>query len=269
MLWIDTHCHLDADEFSADRAAVVDRATAAGVGLLVVPAVTAAGFAQTRDCVQRFPGCHPAYGIHPLYADSAPPDSIELLRAELQRAAHTRPAIALGEIGLDHYVPGLDRARQLELFTAQLAVAREFDLPVLLHVRHAVDAVILALRQARVCGGIAHAFNGSLQQARQLLDLGFKLGFGGAMCHPRATRLRRLASELPLAALVLETDAPDMAPAFSAVRRNEPALLPQIAQTLTEVRLLSAERIAAATTENAFSVLPGLRQARFIDPDQE
>lgn len=231
-MWIDTHCHLDAIEFAADRDAVVAEAQAAGVTTIVVPAVAADRFPAVRDCCRRYPGCVAAYGIHPMYTPEARAEDLQTLREWL---ACEQP-VAVGEIGLDFFVEGLDRERQRAFFTEQLKLAREFELPVLLHVRHAVDAVLHELRKVRVRGGIAHAFNGSRQQAEQLIDLGFKLGFGGAMTWPRATKLRELAKTLPLEAIVLETDAPDIPPVFVGKGRNVPAMLPRIAETLSELR---------------------------------
>jgi TatD DNase family protein len=250
-MWIDTHCHLDAAEFSADRDAVAAAAVAAGVTKIVVPAVEVANFAAVRQCCQRYPGCLPAYGIHPMYTPQATDADLDVLRDWLQRE---RP-VAVGEIGLDHFVEGLDPARQLHLFVEQLKLAREFDLPVLLHVRRAVDPILRELRRIGVRGGIAHAFNGSRQQAEMFISLGFKLGFGGAMTWPRATRLRTLAATLPLESMVLETDAPDIPPDFVGRGRNEPAFLSRIAQTLSELRAQPVDEIAKNTSQNATNIL--------------
>ena len=172
------------------------------------------------------------------------------------------PAVAIGEIGLDFFVEPRDEQSQLWWYGEQLKLAREFDLPVLLHVRRAVDAILRELRRIRVPGGIAHAFNGSRQQAEEFIRLGFRLGFGGAMTHPRATRLRELAATLPLDSIVLETDAPDIPPEWLAAGggkgRNEPGELPRIAAVLAQLRGMPAEAVAAATSANARAVLPGL-----------
>lgn len=247
---IDTHCHLDAAEFAADRAAVVARARAAGVRLIINPAVSAPTFAQTL-AMRDAHGCLPALGIHPLYLPDFQLAHLEVLRAAL---AQERP-VAVGEIGLDFFVPALDPAAQRALLLAQLRLAREFDLPVLLHVRRAVDAVLQCLRQVRVRGGIAHAFNGSAQQAAAFIELGFKLGFGGALTLPRASKLQRLAATLPLDALVLETDAPDMPPAWLNRGRNEPGELPRIAAHIAALRGLPLAVLQAQTTANACAVL--------------
>ena len=253
-MWIDTHCHLDAAEFAPDRDAVAAAAQAAAVDTVVVPAVEVANFPAVRACIARYPGCVAAYGIHPMCTPQAAESDLQVLREWIARE---RP-VAVGEIGLDFFVPGLDRERQRQFFVAQLEIAREFDLPVLLHVRRAVDDILRELRRHRVRGGIAHAFNGSRQQADMFIDLGFALGFGGAMTWPRATRLRELAATLPLEAIVLETDAPDIPPAFVGQGRNEPAFLPRIAASLCELRSISAEALAFATRQSAARVLPGL-----------
>ena len=250
-MWIDTHCHLDAAEFAADRDAVAAAARAAGVATIIVPAVAAANFAAVRDCCRRYPGCLPAYGIHPMYTPQAQDADLLTLRDWLARE---RP-VAVGEIGLDFFVPGLDPQRQLEFFVAQLKLARDFELPVLLHVRRAVDPILKELRRFKLRGGIAHAFNGSRQQAEMFIGLGFKLGFGGAMTWDRATRLRELAATLPREAIVLETDAPDIPPAFVGRARNEPAFLPRIAMTLCEAWSLPPSEVAEITSQNAQSIL--------------
>jgi TatD DNase family protein len=253
---IDSHCHLDAAEFDGDREAVVARARAAGVAGIVVPAVERANFGAVASVCRDNDLCRPAYGIHPMYVDRADPDDLDQLPRQLVEGH----AVAVGEIGLDHFVADADRQRQQQYFTAQLAIARDLRLPVILHVRRAVDAVLAGLRRVRVVGGIAHAFNGSRQQADQLVDLGFKLGFGGAMTHPRALHLRDLARTLPLAAMVLETDAPDIPPHWLQHGRNEPAELAGIAAALAELRQLPVHSILAATASNVMEALPAFRE---------
>ena len=267
-LWIDTHCHLDAAEFDADRRAVRERARAAGVGLLVLPAVCSDNLASVRALAHAGGDAY-ALGYHPLYVAREAADALARLQATVQAQAGDPRLVAVGEIGLDGFVSGLDPQVQARFCTAQLALAREAGLPVLLHVRRAVDALLALLRRSRVRGGIAHAFNGSAQQAQAFLDLGFKLGFGGAMTQPRALQIRRLAAELPADAWVLETDAPDIPPAWlyrSAEQRrdgrghgrNEPAELPRIAQTLAELRGLSLTEVARQSRANALAALPRL-----------
>lgn len=261
-MWIDTHCHLDAGEFADDRAEVYASAQNAGVTRIVVPAVERANFAAVRDCCRRYPGCVAAYGIHPMYTPKADEDDLIVLREWLAR----EPAVAIGEIGLDFFVPGLDPDRQRHFFVEQLKIARDFDLPVLLHVRRAIDPILGELRRHRVRGGIAHAFNGSRQQAEAFIELGFKLGFGGAMTWSRATRLRALAAELPRTAIVLETDAPDIPPAFAPPAgaghrpRNEPGFLPGIGETLACLWQTDPGTVAGITSGNASSIFPGITE---------
>ncbi len=251
---IDSHCHLDAAEFDADRDAVHVAALSAGVERIVVPSVAVDGFKGVKTSVARYPGCVAAYGIHPLYVMLAQEADLAVLRDWL---AKEKP-VAVGEIGLDFYVPDLDLLRQEIFFVEQLKLAREFNLPVLLHVRRSVDAVLKQLRRIKVPGGIAHAFNGSRQQADEFIKLGFKLGFGGAMTYPGSTRIRQLAATLPLESIVLETDAPDMPPVWLNRRRNAPAELPRIAQVLAELRGLDVATVIAETSQNAGQVLPGI-----------
>lgn len=253
-MMIDTHCHLDAAEFDADRDEVHGAALAAGVERMVVPAVAVDRFSKTKMVVARYPGCVAAYGIHPLYVMQAGEADLGILRDWLSR----EPAVAVGEIGLDLFVGDSDPARQTHFFVEQLKLAREFDLPVLLHVRRAVDPILKQLRRIRVRGGIAHAFNGSRQQADELIKLGFALGFGGAMTYGGSTRIRQLAASLPLESIVLETDAPDIPPAWLNRGRNSPAELVRIADTLAELRGMTRWAVSAATAANARRVLPGI-----------
>jgi TatD DNase family protein len=251
---IDTHCHLDAAEFDADRADVASAAAGAGVAAIVVPAVERANFGAVASVCREFPGCVPAYGIHPMYVGRAVDADLDALRATLAR----EPAVAVGEIGLDRFVEPRDDARQEFFFVEQLRIARDFGLPVLLHVRRAIDPILRQLRRIGVAGGIAHAFNGSRQQADEFIKLGFVLGFGGAMTYPRAARIRELAATLPEDALVLETDAPDMAPAWRIGAGNAPAELPRIAAELAALRGVAVDNVAAFTGRNARRVLPRL-----------
>jgi len=252
---IDTHCHLDAEEFGDTQADIVREAQAVGVYRIVVPSVTRANFDSVRSLCAQFPNCAPAYGIHPMYTDTAVPDDLLVLRDYLQQ----HHPIAVGEIGMDFFIKHYDQARQEFFFVEQLKLAREFDLPVLLHIRKATDSILKNLRQHKVQGGVAHAFNGSRQQADEFIKLGFKLGFGGAMTYSRATKLHELAATLPLECIVLETDAPDIPPDFLARGLpNKPEYLPRIAQTLAALRNMSLEDIAQATSANAYSALPAL-----------
>jgi TatD DNase family protein len=249
---IDTHCHLDAEEFGGTQADVVHAAQAVGVTRIVVPSVARANFDIIRSLCEQHANCSPAYGIHPMYTDTAMPDDLLVLRDYLQQH---RP-IAVGEIGMDFFINHYDQAQQEFFFVEQLKLASEFDLPVLLHIRKATDTILKNLRQHKVRGGIAHAFNGSRQQADEFIKLGFKLGFGGAMTYSRATKLRELAATLPLESIVLETDAPDIAPDFlQRGQPNKPEYLPRIAQTLATLRGMTMEEIASASAHNAQQVL--------------
>lgn len=252
---IDTHCHLDAAAFDADRDRVVALANAGGVKHIVIPAVTVDNFAAVKTSGQRYPHTLPCYGIHPLYVAQATANDVTTLRQWLVSEC---PG-AVGEIGLDFYEPGFDAGRQAWFFSEQLRLAREFDLPVLLHVRRAVDEVLKHLRRLPVRGGIAHAFNGSRQQAEIFIGLGFKLGFGGAMTYSGSTRIRQLAATLPLESIVLETDSPDMPPAWLNRGRNSPAELPRIAATLAELRGISLSEVIAVTSTAARQAIPALR----------
>lgn len=259
---IDTHCHLDAAEFDADREAVLEHARRKGVRALVVPAIGACNFDAVAALSRRHDDCVYALGIHPMYVDRADPADLVALRARIARDRDDPGLVAVGEIGLDHFVPGLDRARQQAFFAEQLKIARDYDLPVLLHVRRAVDPILKELRRLRPPGGIAHAFNGSAQQAGMLLDLGFALGFGGAMTYTRALQIRRLVRELPAEAHVLETDAPDIAPSWLAPARNAPGELAGIAEAFAQLRDVSIEQAAEQTRRNAFRVLPRLASGK-------
>ena len=254
MEFVDTHCHLDAAEYEADRDAVVEAARESGVTQIVVPAIGRANFGIVGEFDVRYPGCRHALGIHPMYVDRAQENDVAELDARLARGR----AIAVGEIGLDFFVEGYDQARQEWFFAEQLKLARKYELPVLLHIRRAQDTILKHLRRIPVRGGIAHAFNGSRQQADAFIALGFKLGFGGALTYPRALRIREHAASLPLEAIVLETDGPDMPPAFAPRSRNDPGNLPRIAAELATLRALPLGSLALATTANARAVLPQL-----------
>ena len=249
---IDSHCHIDVAEFDADRAAVLARCRQLGVTRMVVPAVDVRGWPGLIALCRSEAGLYPALGLHPIYLQQHDDDAIQQLEQQL---AITPETVAIGEIGLDYFVADLDRQQQQQLFEAQLAIARDAGLPVLLHIRKAYDQVLVTLRRARVKGGIAHAFNGSLEQARQFIELGFKLGFGGTLTYERANNIRRLARELPLTAIVLETDAPDMSGVAHRGQRNSPEYLPEYLQTLATLRGEDAASVAMQTTLNTRQVL--------------
>jgi TatD DNase family protein len=251
MEMIDTHCHLDMPAFDPDRAQVLQNARAGGVRGIVVPGVTAAGWAGLRALCESEPDLYPAYGLHPVYLGAHRSDDAAMLREYLGQAG----TVAVGEIGLDFYVEDPDRQRQQSLFETQLELAREAGLPVILHVRKAHDQVLATLGRIRVPGGIAHAFNGSRQQADRYIDLGFKLGFGGMLTYERSSKLRALAAGLPAESLVLETDAPDLTVSRHRGERNSPEYLPDCLAALAQVREQTAQELARQTTANARAVL--------------
>ena len=282
--WIDTHCHLDAPEFAQDVAAVRARARAAGVVHCVLPAVQVRDFERTRALAHEF-GDSYALGVHPLYVKQTADDDLTRLDAALTEWRDDPHLVAVGEIGLDYFVPELCeeplRSRQEFFYVEQLKLARKHQLPVILHVRRSADRLLKGLRAvangaapgAGAGGppwrGIAHAFNGSLQQAQAFIALGLKLGFGGALTYERASNLRKLAADLPLESIVLETDAPDMPPhwlyktaeqraAGEAQGRNEPGELPRIADELAALRGTTSGAIAQAAMCNARHALPRL-----------
>ncbi len=269
--WIDTHNHLDAGEFDADRDAAVQRARKAGVPMLVVPAVGVGNFEQVRALAHRH-GLAYALGIHPMAVPGTPEGDLDILQQALQAHRSDPRLVAVGEIGIDGFdtacITPEARVKQALFFRAQLKMARDVGLPVIMHVRKAVDDVLAGLRRIDVPGGIAHAYNGSRAQAQTLGDMGVRLGFGGAMTFERALHLRELAATLPLDAIVLETDAPDIAPQWlyqtraareaGASMRNEASELPRIAQTLATLRCVSLPELATAAHVNSCAALPRL-----------
>ena len=243
----DSHCHLDAPEFDPDRDAVVARARTAGVAAQLLPAINRAGWPKLRALCAADPSLRPAYGLHPMFlADHAPED----LDALADWLARERPA-AVGECGLDHFVAGLDPREQQRYFEGQLALAREFDLPVVVHARRAVDAVIQAIRRVGGLRGVVPCWSGSDEQAARLFALGFSLGIGGPVTFERARRLRRTVATMPIDYLLLETDAPDQPDMAHRGRRNEPARLAVIAAEVAHLRGMTLDALAAATTRNA------------------
>lgn len=244
---VDTHCHLDLPVFDEDRADVLENCQQLGVSHIVVPGVMAKTWGKLTEICNLSPLLHACYGLHPFYLAQHTDDDIDALKQQIDRC---RP-IALGEIGLDYFVDGLDHDHQQSLFDAQLAIAANAALPVLLHVRKSHDAVLTSLRKARVKGGICHAFNGSLQQAERYIELGFKLGFGGMLTYERSHKLQRLAKQLPIEAIVLETDAPDMTVASHHGQRNSPEYLPECLQALANAREEDISTLAEQTTQNA------------------
>lgn len=271
---IDTHCHIDAPELMGSAAALRGQAAQLGVGHCIYPAVEVANFAAVRDAAHAL-GDSYALGIHPMYTPQAADDDLDRLDQALTDASQAGDIrlVAVGEIGLDYFVPALCepplREKQERFYRAQLKIARKHGLPVILHARRSADQLLSGLKDIAVSGGIAHAFNGSDQQARRMIERGFALGFGGAVTYEHATQLRHLCSALPVSSIVLETDAPDMPPHWlyvTAAQRavgtaqgvNSSAELPRIAQTIADLRGVSLAQLAASTTANAQRVLPRL-----------
>lgn len=243
---IDTHCHLDLAAFDADRKAVIERARAAGVEAQILPAISLAGFDKLRDLCAQYPGLHPAYGLHPMFLAEHRSGHLDALRDWLLRE---RP-VAVGECGLDFSIEGLDPETQRMVFQSQLELAREFDLPVILHARRAIEEITLMLRRIGGLRGVVHSFSGSQQQAEQLWKLGFHLGIGGPVTYPRANRLRKLVTAMPIEWLLLETDSPDQPLYGHRGERNEPALVREVLDTIATLRGDDASTIAQATTRN-------------------
>ncbi len=247
----DSHCHLDAPEFDADRDAVLARARAAGVRVQLVPAVRAADWPALAALAARNPDLIPAYGLHPMYLEEHRPADLDAL-AERLAAGGVR---AIGECGLDYFVDGLDRAAQQSYFEAQVELARDYDLPLIVHARRAVDAVLATVRRIGRVRGIVHSFGGSIEQAVQLARAGFLIGIGGPVTYERARRLHALVRALPLAQLVVETDAPDQPPAGHRGQRNEPAYLSDVVTALANLRGVDPAAVAAATARNVHELL--------------
>ncbi len=248
---IDSHCHLDLPAFDPDRKEVIARAREAGVIAFVVPGTTAGGWEKLLRITGESDCLYPALGLHPYFMEAHRPEDLATLAA----LCRERRPVAIGEIGLDFQLEKFDAGAQEALLKAQLRLAAELDLPVILHVRKAHDAMLKALRRSGVQGGICHAFNGSLQQAQQYMKLGFLFGFGGMLTYARSHRLHRLARALPLDRIVLETDAPDMAGALHHGERNSPEYLPEVLDALARIREEPATEVARQTTENVRRLL--------------
>ena len=262
-MWIDTHCHLDAPEFERALPGVIQAAAEKNVQAILLPAVKAGDCQHVREIAKQYsqliPGLVYTLGIHPLYTNQAQEGDIAILEQEISQSLADPRFVGIGEIGLDYFVEGLDPHKQEYFFNAQLDLAQQFQLPVVLHVRRSQDVILKALRRRKVPGGIAHAFNGSFQQAEQFIELGFKLGFGGAATYERALQIRRLLTDLPIGSIVTETDAPDIPPAWlreEGLAFNEPAFLPRIARTLASIRGVNEADFALAVWRNAMQVLP-------------
>ena len=243
---IDSHSHFDVAEFDGDRAGALARARAAGVRRQIIPSIAAAGFVRVRELCAREHGLYPAYGLHPMYLGEHRPEHLQ----ELEQWIEREHPVAVGECGLDFFVPGFDADTQRSYFHRQLELAREFDLPLILHARRAVDEVTAAIRRIGNLRGVVHSFSGSVEQAQHLWNLGFCLGLGGPLTYPRAHRLRKIVATMPLEYLLLETDSPDQPLHGHQGQRNEPALLADVCACVAQLRGVDAQDVAAATTRN-------------------
>ncbi len=244
---IDSHCHLDFNAFDNDREQVLNHCRELGLTHIIVPGVTRGSWPALLETCSQHPMLLPALGLHPMFMQAHQDGDI----AALQQTLENHRPVAIGEIGLDFFLQGHDKAAQTALFEAQIQLAIQCDLPVILHVRKAHDEVLKVLRQASgLRGGIVHAFNGSMQQAEFYMQQGFLFGVGGALTYPRAQKLQRLFTELPLSSIVLETDAPDMPLAGHQGERNSPEMIPQVLEKLAELRDESAAEIAETTSNN-------------------
>lgn len=262
-MWIDTHCHVDAPEFASLLPNIISAAQDQNVQAILLPTVRAADCQTVKELTSQYsnqiPGLVYTLGIHPLYSNQMQPGDLEIVDQQIAQSLSDPRFVGVGEIGLDYFVEGLDPQQQDLIFNAQLDLAEKYQLPVILHVRRSQDAILKALRQRTIPGGIAHAFNGSMQQAEQFISLGFKLGFGGAATYERALQIRRLLKDLPLESIVTETDAPDIPPAWlrsEGIRFNEPAFLPRIARELAAIRGIDGAVFAQAVWRNAMQALP-------------
>lgn len=254
---IDSHCHLDALEFSDEQDAIIKNALHHGVEKIIIPAVNRKSFDDVIELRKKFPNCFYALGFHPMYIHDMKDGDMDTLKSYLK----TYEPVAVGEIGLDFFVTKDNKTIQEEIFVAQLKLANAFDLPVIMHVRHAIDDVLKNLRRYPVKGGIAHAFNGSMQQAEAFIEMGFKLGFGGAMTYKRATHIQALAKSLPIESIVLETDAPDIPPSWLGHQgRNTPGELHQIATFFAELRGMNLTSVIETSHQNTLDALPKIVQ---------
>ncbi len=276
MRWIDTHSHLDAPEFERNghvAGVLIAQSAIENVAISLIPAVEKSNLATVRELAHQQRQAY-GLGIHPLYVPQAQMQDLQVVDAQLAQYNHDPRLVAVGEIGLDFFIPALCvpemREKQTQFYRAQLKIAKQHQLPVILHVRKSADDLLKALREIGSHGGIAHAFNGSEQQAMQFIEMGFCLGFGGTVTYERSLQIRALAKSLPASAIVMETDAPDIPPHWiyaTAEERangkpqgiNSPLELPRIGAVLAELRGVSAEDWANQTTSNALRVLPKLK----------
>jgi|TARA_B110000014_G_C20119986_1_gene593083 TatD DNase family protein len=254
-MWIDSHCHMDNVILNQNSEKIINECVNEGVNQIIIPSVSKENFDKVINLASKYKHCAYALGIHPMYLKNFEDSDLDLLEYYLLNYN----AVAVGEIGMDLFIQKKNQCLQEHVFLSQLKIAKKFNLPVIMHVRGAIDLVLKNLRQIKVRGGIAHAFNGSFQQADQLIKLGFKLGFGGAMTYPRAKHLQSLAKELPIESIVLETDSPDMPPAWlNNGERNQPKELGKIAEFFCHLRGLKPSKTADIIRDNTIEAIPKL-----------
>ena len=255
---VDSHCHLDDDRFDADRDQIVARAKAQNVSRIVIPATTANRWGKVKLVSQSSGALFPAYGLHPMFMSQHQAQNLTELDAWLDR----EKPVAVGECGLDFFVSRADEKQQIEIFNAQLQIARNHHLPLIIHVRKAMDQVISLLRKQASLTGVIHSFGGSLQQAQQLIDLGFKLGISATVGFERASKLRSVVAAVPDYALLIESDAPDQPGAKHRGQRNEPAFIVEQLITIAALRNLPTDQMAQILLSNTNDLF-GFEQSEF------
>lgn len=244
---IDSHCHFDFDGFDENREQVLQRARDQGVNKIIVPGVKASSWHRVKAVCEQYTECVPCYGLHPYFIDEHRQQDID----ELDRWLGEERPVAVGECGLDFYLQELDPDKQMEFFEAQLALAEKHDIPLVIHARKATEQVIQALRRYKNLRGMMHSYSGSLEQARQLIDINFYLSFGGAITYDRAKRLHRMIAELPLDHLLVETDAPDQPVQSHQGEINEPGYITEVVETLARLQTTTTSNIVESTRVNA------------------
>ncbi|MDH5425541.1 MAG: TatD family hydrolase [Gammaproteobacteria bacterium] len=246
----DTHCHIDLAVFDADRDSIIKNCLSLGINRLVVPAIAANSWDNLLNITRQYSCLSHALGLHPVFIRQHKPSDI----SSLEQYINQHKPIAVGEIGLDFFIENPDREKQKDVFNDQLLLAEQHRLPVILHVRKAHDDVLALLKSKKITGGSCHAFNGSLDQAKRYIDLGFKLGFGGTMTYPNARKIHELARQLPLESILLETDAPDMSGFSHQGSRNQPDFIIDALKALADIKSMSLQELAMQTTDNAREV---------------
>lgn len=247
--FIDTHCHFDFPPFQDDESNSISRASAVGVEGIIVPAVGSQYFARVIKLARDYPPLYAALGLHPIVIKEHTPTCVE--RLEQLLATRPKKVVAIGEIGLDLYRDDPQFERQQALLDAQLKLAKRFDLPVILHSRRTHDKLAMHLKRHDLPRtGVVHGFAGSLQQAERFISLGYKIGVGGTITYPRASKTREVMAQLPLNALLLETDAPDMPLNGFQGQPNRPEQAARVFDALCELRPEAPDVIARALFDN-------------------